>query len=555
MRALLVLALVAGAAPATAQHDHGAPAAPATPATLREGLGDHRHPIATESPEAQRFFDQGLIYYYAFNHEEAVHSFERAAALDPDSPMPHWGVALALGPNINMDVDPERERQAHAAIQRARRLAKGAPPIERAYVEALAGRYSDAPQPDLKALAEAYKEAMGDLVRRYPDDLDAATLYAESAMNLRPWRLWDANGFPAPGTEELVGVLESVLRRDPRHPGANHFYVHAVEASRNPERALPSAARLENLVPAAGHLVHMPSHIYMRTGDYAAAARSNEQAIAADRAYMADQPGARTMYAVMYAPHNIHFAAAAYAMAGRQSDAKRAADDVVAAVGADPTALPPEAVAMLDAFVATPLYVAVRFRRWDDLTSIRQPDARLPVSRALWHFARGSAAAAGGRRADARAERDALAAAQAQLAPDVVPGALFGLNQAVTIVDVALAVLDARLAEAEDGPGAAVPLWERAVVLEDRVAYNEPADWPLPTREGLGAALLRARRPAEAEVVFRAELARNPRSGRALFGLRESLKAAKRTGDAEWVAREFERAWRDADTPLRLADL
>jgi tetratricopeptide (TPR) repeat protein len=548
-RLALLLALATAPLPAYAQHEHAAPAADGV--RLRDGLGSHHHPIAGASPEAQAFFDQGLRYYYAFNHEEAAASFARAAELAPRSPMPHWGVALALGPNINMDVDPARERQAYDAVGRARSRMRGAPTIERDYVEALAVRYSDDPLADLHALATRYKEAMGTLMRRYPDDLDAATLYAESGMDLRPWKLWDVNGIAAPGTEDILTVLESVLRRNPEHPGANHFYIHAVEASPNPERALASAARLQTLVPAAGHLVHMPAHIYVRTGDYAAAARANEQAIEVDRTYLAERPGVKTMYGLMYAPHNIHFLAAAHAMAGRQADAKRAADDLVAAVGADPTGLPPEAVAMLDAYVATPLYVAVRFRRWDDLTSIREPTPGLPVSRALWHFARGAAAAATKRPADARSERAALAAARAELPPN----AAFGLNDAGAILDVALAVLDARLAEAAGERGAAIAAWERAVTLQDALAYNEPADWPLPARESLGGALLRDRRPAEAEVVFRADLARNPRSGRSLFGLRESLKAAKRTSDAEWVGQELDRAWRDADTPLAVTDL
>ena len=278
----LVLFLMAMPAAQAQQHEHATTTAP--PATLVAGMGRLHHAIATKSAEAQRFFDQGLTYVYGFNHDEAIRSFRRAAELDPSSPMPHWGIALALGPNINSDVDPEREKAAYDEAQKAKRLMSGAPANERAYVEALVTRYSNDPKADLKALAVQYKDAMRAVMRQYPDDLDAATLYAESLMDLNPWQLWSPAGTPAAGTEEIVSVLESVLRRDPQHIGANHYYIHAVEASKTPDRALPSAKRLETLVPSAGHLVHMPAHIYMRTGDYLAAVSSNAIAAEVDRA-------------------------------------------------------------------------------------------------------------------------------------------------------------------------------------------------------------------------------------------------------------------------------
>ena len=256
------------------------------PAALMSGLGSLHHPVSTSNAEAQRFFDQGLALVYAFNHAEAVRSFRRAAELDSRMAMAYWGIAYALGPNINLDVDPEHEKAAYETAQRALSLAVKAPENERAYIEALAKRYSIDPKADLKKLAVDYKNAMGELVKKYPDDLDAATLYAESAMDLRPWQLWSPGGKPADGTEEIVAVLESILRRDPNHPGAIHYYIHAVEASPNPERALAYAPRLGKLMPAAGHLVHMPAHVYERTGDYAAAAQSNVDAAAADEAYI-----------------------------------------------------------------------------------------------------------------------------------------------------------------------------------------------------------------------------------------------------------------------------
>ncbi len=275
---LLILSLVVFFSFQVAVAEEHLPATAAKPTTLMSGLGQHHHPIATTNSEAQRFFDQGFALVYGFNHDEAVRSFQRAAELDPQAVMPLWGIALALGPNINLDVDPAREKAAYEAVQKVLTLATQAPENERAYITALAKRYSIDAKADLKKLTVDYKNAMGELVKRYPDDLDAATLYAESAMDLRPWQLWSLAGKPAPGTQEIVAVLESVLARDPYHPGANHYYIHVMEASPYPERALPSAERLNTLVPAAGHLVHMPAHIYMRTGDYAAAAKSNTAA-------------------------------------------------------------------------------------------------------------------------------------------------------------------------------------------------------------------------------------------------------------------------------------
>src|SRR6267154_5563679 len=285
------------------------------PVTIMSGLGSWHHPVSTNKPEAQRFFDQGLSLVFAFNHDEAVRSFKRAAEIDPEMAMAWWGVALALGPNINQAVDLAHEEAAYDAAQKASALAKNKPEGERAYIEALAKRYSLDPKSDLKKLAVTYKNAMGELSRKYPDDLDAATLYAESMMDLRPWQLWNADGKPAEGTEEIVAVLESVLKRNPNHPGAIHYYIHTVEASPNPDRALAYASRLAQLMPMAGHLVHMPAHIYERTGDYEAAARSNEDAAAADRAYLTNA-GGPGIYGLMYYSHNLHFLAIAYTMEG-----------------------------------------------------------------------------------------------------------------------------------------------------------------------------------------------------------------------------------------------
>src|SRR5947209_14020979 len=321
-RIVLALSFLLLSSPVFAQHaQHDSDA---RPVALMDGYGDLHHPVSTRSPEAQRFFDQGLRLVYAFNHEEAVRSFQRAAELDPDCPMAYWGMALALGPNINADVDPEREKLAYEAIQKALPLAAKVSEPERAYIGAMAKRYTSDPKADLKKLNVDYRNAMAEVIKRYPDDPDAATFYAESIMLLRPWQYWSADGKPAEGTLELVAVLEAVLKRNPDHVGANHFYIHAVEASLHPEWALPSAQRLKVLTPAAGHLVHMPAHIDIRTGNYEAAARANVYAAEADREYF-KKAGTQSMYAMMYYSHNLHFLTMANCMQGRFTDAQRAA--------------------------------------------------------------------------------------------------------------------------------------------------------------------------------------------------------------------------------------
>jgi tetratricopeptide (TPR) repeat protein len=529
---------------AACEHGGGPPPRPARPATLMRGLGDWHHPIATTSPEAQRFFDQGLRLVYAFNHDEAVRSFARAAELDPKAPMPAWGIALALGPNINLDVDPAREQAAYAAVQKAGALAADGRADERAYVAALARRYSDDPDADLKVLATRYAQEMRALAQRYPDDLDAATLYAESLMDLRPWQLWTADGRPAEGTEEILAVLEGVLRRDPRHLGANHYYIHAVEASPHPERALPCARRLATLAPAAGHLVHMPAHVYMRTGDYDAAVRANEAAVEADRAYLR-RAEAGSLYPLLYSTHNLHFLAAAAGMAGRSATAARAA----AALAAQVTHLAPAGpmAEMAEYFAPTPLFVALRFGRWDTLVRAAAPDPRLGGATALWHFARGVAFAASGAETRARAEREAFDAVRKALPP----GARFNLNRTDDVLGVARAVLDARLAQAAGDREQAIAAWRRGVEREDGLVYDEPPAWYYPVRESLGAALFLAGRPDEAERVFRDDLARNPRNGRSLFGLEAALRAQGKPGVDE-VEREFRIAWAGADVRLRM---
>lgn len=513
-------------------------------AVLLPDKGRHHHPIVTTSPEAQQYFDQGITLLFGFNHAESARSFRRAADLDPKAAMPRWGIALALGPHYNRDIDPidaARNKEAYDAVQKALSLAAEKPGHEQAYIKALAKRYSIDPKADTRQLEVDYKDAMAELRRTYPDDPDAATLYAESLMNLRPWQLWSPDGTPAEGTEVAVRVLEEVLKRFPDHVGANHYYIHALEASPYPERALPSAARLMHLVPWAGHLVHMPSHIYMHTGDYDLLAQTNELAAKADEDYFR-LTGSGNVYRSMLYTHNVQFVAIARAAEGRFEEAKGAAEKLTSIVGPDVKQMP-----MLEAFMQVPLQVQLRFRRWDEILNTSAPDPKLLLSRAFWHYGRALAFGGIGMMDDVVRERQAFESVRKQIPTDAV----YAYNTVERVLGVAAAVLEARFAVDSK---TAIEHWRRAVTLEDGLAYGEPPDWYYPVRESLGAALLRAGRPAQAEEVFREDLRRNRRNGRSLFGLMQSLKAQGKSADAEWVRIEFERAWKGAAS-LRIEDL
>ena len=386
---------------------------------------------------------------------------------------------------------------------------------------------------------------MGELARRYPDDLDAATLYAESAMDLRPWKLWTPDGRPEEGTEEIVSVLESVLARDPNHVGANHYYIHAVEASPHPEKALPCAARLKTLL-AEGHLVHMPAHVHARTGDYDAAADANTRAAAVDRDYIR-RTGVQGVYPMMYYSHNLHFLAYAQAMQGRYADARAAAEQLVQNVAPHIREMP-----MLEGFLPTPVMVMARCGRWDEVLKTPEPDASAPMTLALWHFARGTALAAKGDGDGAEVERAAFVAAAKALPAD----AMFGtLNKAADVMVVAAEILDAKIAAARGDRATALSRLRQAVEAEDALSYDEPPAWWLVARESLGGRLLAEGQAAEAEKVFREDLERNRRSGRSLFGLMNALKARGKAYDAELIRRQYDAAWARADTALSVGGL
>ena len=538
MRQLFFAILLLFPLVAFGQHGH-APAKEPAPAVLETGLGDINHPVSTNNPEAQKFFNQGLAFVYAFNHAEAIKSFKQAAKLDPQLAMAYWGVALALGSNYNVPADGPSLVEAYNNLQKAIEFAPKASEHDRAYINALSKRYSSDISADKHKLEVDYKNAMGELSRNYPDDLDAATLYAESMMNLRPWHLWTLDGKPEENTLEIVSVLESVLRRNPNHSGANHYYIHAVEASTNAERALPSADRLGQVAPNAGHLVHMPSHVYIRTGDYYKAAKANVDAIAVDRDYMA-KSGNNGLYPAMYYNHNVHFLAAASAMNGRYADSIKSARELEANVKPVVKAMP-----MLEMFLPYPFVSMTRFGKWDEILKEPKPDPSLKIVTGFYHFARGSAYAGTKQVANAETELAALKAVDKTLGE----ARLFN-NAAVDVMKVAELELEGKIALARGDKKAGVDLLTQAVAAEDATQYAEPADWDLPVREVLGGALLASGDYAAAEKVFRAEILRRPRNGRALFGLAESLRKQGKDGAAKSVQGEFEKSWQYADTKL-----
>lgn len=501
--------------------------------TLLDGLGTYSRTISSATPEAQKYFDQGLNLLYGFNRYEALRSFRKAAELAPRAVMPLWGIAMAQSPHINMDLDGDVNlKEACAALERAKGL--GAPPHEQILLEAAFQRCpEDSP---------AYIDAMRAATAAYPDDPDIATLFAEALMIRTRWR-WFRNGTPGEGVEEAIAALEGVLRRLPAHPGANHFYIHAVESSPTPERAIPSAQRLMGAVPAAGHLVHMPAHIWLVTGDYELAATVNERAAQLDREYMQKTGVTESAYLGYYV-HNLHFVAYARQMQGRKEDALRAARAVTEGAGPMAAQMPE----MLDAFMPTEIFALVRFCDWDAILALKQPDARLLGTTAIGHWARAQALQARGRRAAAAAEQAQFEEIRRKL-PE---GWIWINNKASDVLSVAADVLEARLAASAQ---AALPHWERAVQRQDALVYDEPPAWFYPVRESLGAAYLAAGRPADAERVFREGLRKSPRNGRMLFGLLQTLGAQGKTEAARLVKRELDEAWKRADVALRLGDL
>lgn len=556
MRAAVLAYLFAAAAggfpvAAFAQaHESHAPATPETlagwakGAQLFDGLGTFHRKITTRSPLAQKYFDQGMRLLWAFNHDEATRSFAKAAKIDPSCASCYWGVALTLGPNYNMPMmSSARGRVGWEALRKARSNARRATPVERALIAAVAKRYRGVEEVDpsnSKPLLGAYVEAMRAVAAKYPNDLDVQTMYAEGLMNTNPWKLWNEDGTANPGTDQIVSTLRSVLEKDPNHPGANHYYIHAVEASQHPDLAIRSAEVLNGMMPSAGHLEHMPAHILQRVGRYEEAAEANRKGAAADLAYI--KATAPPDYYPMYLIHNFQFLGSAAGMEGRRAEAITALKKARAHIPDDLLFGMPG----LDWSASFVYDGYVKFGMWDEMLAEPAPSPRLPGATISYLQSRASALAAKGRIDEAKAEL----AKSAQAISAVPEEATQGNNQAKPLYDVGQLKAEARIAGAEQRRDEAVRLLAEAVSLEDKLAYNEPSDMIFPTRHLLGAGLLAAGRPGEAEAVYREDLRRNPKNGWAYFGLSQALAAQKRDAEAAAARGQFEQAWQRADIQL-----
>ena len=502
-----------------------------------QNLGSYVFPVTTKNARAQLFVNQGLNLSYAFNHAESGRAFREAARLDPNLAMAYWGQALVLGPNINAAMEPTDEKPAYEAIQKALSLKAHASVRERAYIDALAARYSGNPD-DRQARDRAYAGAMAKVHKAYPNDLDAAVLYVESVMDLRPWGYWMRDGVPYAGIAEAVALIEKVIARNNRHPGALHLYVHLVE-SVAPEKAESAADRLLPLVPAAGHLVHMPAHIYQRVGRYADAIKSNQMAIAADEDYIA-QCRAQGLYPIGYYPHNLHFLWFAATFDGQSALAIDTARKTASKV--DPDLL--KQLPLLAAFKVVPYYALTRFGKWDEMLSEPEPGRDNPFLYGIYHYARGIALIGKNRIGEAEKE---LAIVKRLEGDKGLEGPLFSPNTAAAVFAIAPEVLAGEIALARQEHGAAISHFERAVRLEDGLVYTEPAEWHYPPRQALARALLAAGRPAEAETVLWEDLRRNPENGWALRDLVKVLRAQKKDEQASVVEARFKKAWARSD--------
>ncbi|MGH7499791.1 MAG: tetratricopeptide repeat protein [Gemmatimonadales bacterium] len=551
-RCFLTLSLAAGvfgrlaAQEAHHHHDPGALTTASTPAgaetPLYGNLGTYHMAITAASPVAQQYFDQGIRLTYGFNHDEAIKSFKEGIRIDSACAMCWWGIANALGPNINLPMDTSAMRPAYEASQQALRLAGKVTPRERAYIEAQVRRYGPTPVADRSSLDSAYTRAMGAVSTRFPADDDAATLFAESMMDLRPWHYWTNSGRPmAPSSVQQVEVLERVVMRNPNHPGACHFYIHAVEASNDAQRALPCATRLQTLVPGAGHLVHMPTHIYMRLGMWDLAVEHNEHAVAVDERFIRDRHPSG-IYPMGYYPHNLDVMLSALSMLGRGSDAIATARKISGIVPyAAALQVPP-----LESFAIKPLYTLARFGRWDEILKEPAPPAGLRYANGVWHYTRGLALAAREQYDSASVEHDSVAAIASTISPDVPAS----LNPAKAILAIAERHLSGDIAARQGKRDEAMSDLKAGIALEDELTYDEPAGWYLPLRQPLGALLVVAGRPKDAEREYRQDLLRFPHNGWSLRGLESSLRAQKRTREADAVAAELKKVWSRADVTL-----
>jgi tetratricopeptide (TPR) repeat protein len=519
----------------SAQHEHGTATAE-KPVALLPGMGIWTRPIATRNPEAQKFFDQGLALMYGFNRPEALRAFRKAVELDPHAAMAQWGISMAIGPYLNMDMDPDvNVKDACGAAQAGLKI-EGLSAIDRVWLEAAAARCPDYSDP------AKYIAAMRALAARFPDDPDAQVWFAESLLLPVRWHWYSGDGKAADGVEEAERVLEDVLRRYPDHPGANHLYIHAVESSPTPERAVPSAQKLMGIVPGAGHMVHMPGHIWLVLGEYNFAVDVNERAAEVDRQYF-EKTGVIGSYYGYYL-HNLQFVLYSRSMQGRVAETRKAATEILNAAQPMAKAMPE----MADVFGLFATFARIRIADWDDLLGAPRPQSESPLTQAFWHYSRAMAFHGKHDVGQARAEQKEFEGLRTKLDRNIP----WDTNKLGDVLELASVALDARL---ESTPAAAIPKWRKAVEVQDSLAYGEPPAWYYPIRESLGGSLLLSGDPAGAEVVFREGLRRSPKNGRMLFGLLESLKAQHQAEAAAWVERELQAAWKGADLQLRLSDL
>jgi tetratricopeptide (TPR) repeat protein len=510
---------------------------------LYDDLGTLQFEVTT-SADAQRYFNQGMRLYYAFNHAEAIRAFDEAARLDPNCAMCYWGTALALGPNINLPMDSASGAAAYAAVREAVARQEHAAPVERALIGALSARYVEVPVPERSGLDSLYARAMQQVAAQFPEHPEVLSLYAEALMDLSPWQYWNRDGSPRPDTPEILAALERVIAGQPQHPGANHFYIHAVEAVA-PERALPMAENLAGLMPGAGHIVHMPGHIYIRVGRYEDAIRANEHAVHADESFISDNKPAMGVYTLGYYPHNYDFLAFAASMIGRSAQALDAADRMAELVNTELLGAP--GLTVLQNQLSRGLQMRVRFGRWDEILEAAEPPAVAPYARAIRHFARGRAFTARGDAPSAAAE---LARLRTAASHSSLEGTPIEFNPASAVLAIAALVLDGHIAAARGDHARAIDLLTAAAAAEDELVYGEPPEWSLPVRYDLGTVLLNAGRAAEAEAAFRADLRRFPENGWSLDGLSRSLAAQGRAAEAAAVRLRFEESWKTADVTI-----
>ncbi|GAA4858367.1 hypothetical protein [Luteimonas vadosa] len=526
-----------GAVPATTVVPSAAP-------PLFETFGDLHRDIGTPVPAAQRYFDQGLRLAYGFNHEAAGRAFAEAARLDPACAACAWGQALVLGPNINLPMDPALAAEATRLARQAQALSATARPADRALIDALVLRYAAPAPEDRSALDVAYADAMRAAAAAFADDDDIATLHAEARMDLSPWAYWTKDGAPTEHTPEILATLERVLRRNPRHVGAMHYYIHATEASNDPGRAEPYADAIAALAPGSGHLVHMPAHTYIRIGRYHDATLTNFAATTADKAFLAVCGGSNGVYPLGYVPHNWHFAAMTASLTGSRTLALEAARQTAARADHDQL----EALNFMQQFIVAPLMARVRFGDWDWILSQAAPPSTLPYPTAIWHFARGMAATRTGDHAAAARELSALEAVARDPAMEAL--VLWDINGADKVLAVASAMLRGELALARREREAGIAALREAARAEDALRYNEPADWPLPVRPYLGAALLDAGRAREAADAYAEDLRAYPRNGWSLYGLAQAQRASGDASAASESMAAYAEAWQWADAPL-----